>query len=78
MVLEEARLGPATLDVSPHVLRDLRAIVAAGIYRPVEDALREQIVVSGRRIRESYHTMRGDGRQRRRPHHEGGGRRAAP
>ncbi len=57
MVLEEARLGPATLGVSPHVLWELRAIAASGIYRPVEDALREQIVVSGRRIRESYHTM---------------------
>ena len=55
--VQEDRLGPATLDVSPQEIGDLRPIVAAGIYLPVEEVLCELIFVGRLRTRRGYHPI---------------------
>ena len=46
-----------TLDLPALVLRDIRALVDAGVYLSVEEALREFVLASWRFVRGSYHTI---------------------
>jgi hypothetical protein len=47
-----------TLRVPARILADLRALVDAGVYLAIEEALREFVLASWRHVRGSYHTIR--------------------
>lgn len=55
---EKPKSETVTLEVPARLLKDLRALVDAGIYLSVEEGLRESILASWRFLRGSYHNIR--------------------
>jgi hypothetical protein len=57
MVQDQPKSEQLTLDLPALVLKDIRALVDAGVYLSVEEALREFVLASWRVVRGSYHTI---------------------
>ena len=57
MAEDQPKSEQLTLDLPALVLRDIRALVDAGVYLSVEEALREFLLASWRFVRGSYHSV---------------------
>ena len=57
---EEPKSETLSLEVPARILKDLRALVDAGLYLSLDEALREALLNSWRYLRASVHRIRID------------------